>query len=139
MSTNLESRYGSSRRRAQRPASFWITLAVIASVLSIAFVAWVQSDRSTAKPDFKDVSHELTSSDEVSLTFQVVKDPKATSVCAIKALNSERAPVGWTEVTVGPNNAEQGDSTVRQETTKVRVLSEATTVTVDNCWNISQK
>lgn len=136
MTTSLESRYGTKAPRWKPSRSFWVILAVIASVLAIVFVGWVQLNQSSAHPQFKDISHELTSSDEVSLTFEVVKDPEATALCTLKALNEASAPVGWKEVTVGPNSAELGDARVRQQTEVVRVLSEATTVTVDRCQRV---
>lgn len=135
MSSSLDSRYGTANRRQKLPRSFWISLAVIASVIGIAFVGWVQLHQASSSPDFRDISHNLKSDDEVTLTFEVVKDPESTAICALKALNEASAPVGWTEVTIGPNSPEMGDSTVRQQTSTVRVLSTATTVTVDRCWN----
>ncbi|WP_346845086.1 DUF4307 domain-containing protein [uncultured Rothia sp.] len=134
MSDILDSRYGKGPARAKLPRSFWVTLTVLASLLGIAFVWWAQSHQISENPEFKDVSHNLTSNDRVSLTFQVVKAPESTAVCTIKALNEASAPVGWSEVMIGPNTADLGDTTVRQQTAEVRVLSEATTVTVDRCW-----
>lgn len=134
MTSSLESRYGRAASQRKFPRSFWLTVVVIATAIGIAFTWWVQSHRFSASPQFKDISHNLTNNDEVSLTFEVVKAPDATAVCAIKALNEASAPVGWKEVVIGPNTAEQGDTTVRQQTSTVRVLSEATTVTVDHCW-----
>lgn len=134
MSSPLENRYGSRPQRSARSSRFWVMVATLASMVAIAFMAWVQMGQQSLKPEFKDISHRLTSSDEVQLTFEVVKAPDTTAICAIKALNSNRAPVGWKEVEIGPNTAEQGDTRVIQSTEKVRVLGEATTVTVDDCW-----
>jgi len=48
-------------------------------------------------------------------------------------LNSSRVPVGWTEVEIPPNTAEQGNERVSRHSVSLRILSEATTVTVDSC------
>lgn len=133
MSTALDSRYGRQKQRKPLSTRFWVAVAALAAVLAIAFVWWATSSESAAAPEFKDIGHEIISDDEVSLTFQVVKDPEVTAVCAVKALDSNRAPVGWKEVTL--EGSESSDSRVTQLTENIKVLGPATAVTVDSCWS----
>ncbi|MFW0108346.1 DUF4307 domain-containing protein [Rothia sp. P7181] len=136
MTTSLDSRYG--RKPAQRniPTWVWVLLAGCATIISMLFAWWVQSDSSATSPQARDLSHQLTSSDEVSLTFEVLKDPQVKAVCAVKALNSSRAPVGWKEVTIPADTAGESSSRVHVQTVNIRVLSPAVTATVDTCWSM---
>lgn len=138
MTTSLEERYGSTRKAKNLPSAFWVALVSIAALTAAAFLWWVQVGSSQTRPEFKDIGHSILSADRVSLTFEVVKAPQDSAVCAVKALNEARAPVGWTEVSIGPNSPQQGDSRVRQETVTFRVLQEATAVTVDSCWSVPE-
>lgn len=132
MTTHLSDRYGSKPARRPLPRAFWYGLAVLGTVLGILFALWVQSADSR-KPTGRDVGFSLTSKDEVSVTFEVAKHPDDTAICALKALNSAAAPVGWTEVAIGPYRDAQGNG-ISVQTVTLRTLSEATTVTVDSCW-----
>lgn len=128
MSSTLEHRYGAAKEKRTLPRWFWYVVAAVAVIIGTAFVAWAQSD-DAAEPTARDVGFELTSEDEASVTFELVKRPEDSATCALKALNQARAPIGWKEVTVGP----QEESVSIQKVT-LRTLSEATTVTVDSCW-----
>lgn len=132
MTTNLTDRYGTKPARKALPKNFWYILTALAVAIGIAFVYWVQS-ADARKPTARDVGFSLTSASEVSVTFELSKHPDDTATCALKALNSSAAPVGWKEVTVGPYTNEQ-DNGVSVQTVTLRTLSEATTVTVDSCW-----
>ena len=128
MTNTLDRRYGTVRQKKPLPRWFWYAVAAGACIIGIAFVAWVQIDDSD-RPTARDVGYNLISDDEASVTFELSKRPDDTAVCALKALNSARAPVGWKEVTIGPAS----ESVSVQEVT-LRTLSEATTVTVESCW-----
>lgn len=128
MSSALENRYGVAKEKRPLPSWFWYAVAAVAVVLGTAFVAWAQSD-DAAKPVARDVGFSLTSENEGSVTFELVKRPEDTVVCAVKALNQARAPIGWKEHEVGVL-----DESVSVQTVSLRTLSEATTITVDSCW-----
>ncbi|MFW0170405.1 DUF4307 domain-containing protein [Rothia sp. P4278] len=130
--TKLQDRYGTARQRKPLPKGFWYMLSLTAAVIGGAFVLWVQLD-SNDQPTARDVGFTLTSSDEVKLTFEVSKHPEDTAICAVKALNSAGAPVGWKEVAVGPYTDQNGNG-ISVQTVQLRVLGEATTTTVDSCW-----
>ncbi|ORC15411.1 MULTISPECIES: DUF4307 domain-containing protein [Rothia] len=130
--THLSTRYGAKPQRRPLPQYFWYVLTACAVLAGVAFVFWVQSADSD-QPSGRDVGFELTSSDEVQLTFEVSKRAEDTAICAIKALNTAGAPVGWKEVAIGPYADDQGNG-ISVQTVHLRVLGEATTVTVDTCW-----
>lgn len=128
MSATLENRYGVKKEKKSRPRWFWYAVAAVLCAVGIVFVAWVQVD-DASHPTARDSGFDLVSNDEAKITFELVKQPEDSATCAVKALNSNRAPVGWKEVTVGPTS----EKVSVQEVT-LRTLDEATTVTVDSCW-----
>lgn len=130
--TNLQDRYGTAGQRKPLPKGFWYGLSLIAALIGGAFILWVQINAND-QPTARDVGFSLTSSDEVKITFEVSKNPNDTAICAIKALNTAGAPVGWKEIAVGPYADENGNG-ISVQTAQLRVLGEATTVTVDSCW-----
>lgn len=131
---DLSARYGTPRQRTTLPQWFWYGLTLVAVLVGIAFVVWVQSD-SSDDPTGRDVGFTLTSADEVSVTFEVSKRAEDTAVCAVKALNTAGAPVGWKEVAIGPYADDNGNG-ISVQTVQFRVLGEATTATVDSCWKV---
>ena len=131
---DLSARYGTVRQRRTLPQWFWYALALVAVLVGGAFVFWVQAD-SSGEPTGRDVGFTLTSADEVSVTFEVSKRAEDTAVCAVKALNTAGAPVGWKEVAIGPYADENGNG-ISVQTVQFRVLGEATTATVDSCWKV---
>lgn len=133
MSDTLTERYGAKPQRAPLPKIFWIALTLIGVAVAASFGLWVQLSKSD-QPVARDVGFELISADESSGTFEVVKNPADTAVCAVKALDSSRAPVGWKEVTISPTTDTGENSRHSVHTVHVRTLAEATTITVDSCW-----
>lgn len=127
----LVDRYG--QKPARRPLStrFWVVVSLLVAAVSVAWGVWVQSSQSASSPEFKNTGYELTSGNEVSLSFEVVKDPAATAVCAVQALNTAGAPVGWDEVTIGPSEA---GARVTAHTAHLLITSPAHTAVVESCW-----
>lgn len=127
----LVDRYG--QKPARRPLStrFWVFLSAVLIALAIAFGVWVQRSQSAESPEFKNTGYVLTSTDEVTVSFEVVKAPEATAVCAVQALNTASAPVGWDEVIIGP--AENGER-VTAHTAHLLITSPAHTAVVEACW-----
>lgn len=131
-SSDLSHRYGKTTSRRPVPLKLWYGLTALAVLCGLALVVWIQSADS-GKPVGRDVGFELTSADEVQITFEVSKRAEDTAVCAVKALDTAGAPVGWKEVAIGPYANENGHG-ISVQTVHLRVLAEATTVTIDSCW-----
>ena len=132
-SPNMADRYGRSPKpRRTVPTRLWVALAVVVTLLAGAFVFWVQTD-AAARPSARDTGFTLVSHDEVSGEFELSKNPHDTAICSVKALNSSRVPVGWAEVEIPPNTAEQGNERVSRHSVSLFFNDTATTETVDSC------
>ncbi len=85
---------------------------------------------------FKDLGYSTVDATVTEVDFQVVKYPAATAKCAVKALDSKFAVVGWKVVEVGPNEPKDGADGGRTTVQRVmlRTESEAVSGVVDNCW-----
>ena len=72
----------------------------------------------------------MTRRRDVSNSLKTHKTPRFVR---LRRLILPRVAVGWADVEIGPNSAEQGNTRVTQHSANLRILSEATTVTVDSC------
>lgn len=134
VSDSLDSRYGRTSQRPPLPRWVWVALAAAGIVLAIFFGIWVQRDQFDAAPEFKDTGHQILNADQVAISFEVVKAPDSTAVCAVKALNDAGAPVGWKEITIPASSATAGGTQVMEVRESFRTTETANAVTVDNCW-----
>lgn len=124
-------RYGEKRARKPTPARFWIIITAVVVTLAVAWGIWVQTTQDASNPEFQNTGYDLMSSNEVTVSFEVVKKPDATAVCALKAMNASGAPVGWKEVTIGPRD---DNAQVTARTEHLFITSAAHTAVVDSCW-----
>ncbi|QRZ61236.1 DUF4307 domain-containing protein [Rothia sp. ZJ932] len=129
----LSDRYGQKSARKPLPTRFWAILSAVLIAGAVVWGIWVQTAQSAAAPEFKNTGYELTSGDEVSVSFEIVKDPSTTAVCTLQALNTASAPVGWDEVTIGPS--ENGER-VTAHTAHLFITSPAHTAVVEACWSL---
>jgi len=132
--TSLANRYGAPKRTFSRRAK--ISIAVVVSVLALAFVAWLGLGRGPAAVDNKVVGYSVTDATQTLVDFQVTKDPADTAQCAVKALGESFAVVGWDVVTIGPNGPDAGSNQGRTtaQRASVRTESAAVSAVVDSCW-----
>lgn len=129
----LSQRYGRSNTpRRYVSTRTWVYLALAVTVLAGMFVLWIQVD-AASRPSARDTGFTLISANEVTGEFELSKNPQDTAICSVKALNSSRVPVGWVEVEIGPNSPQQGAERVTRHSVNLRVLSAATTVTIESC------
>ncbi|WP_400159298.1 DUF4307 domain-containing protein [Arthrobacter sp. BPSS-3] len=111
-------------------------LLIAALAVAVAFLAWVATSAATGSVSFKDIGYSTPDATLAQLDFQVTKNPDSTAACAVKALDSKFAVVGWKVVTIGPNDASAGTDgghTTAQRVT-LRTESQAVSAVVDNCW-----
>ncbi|MGG5171960.1 DUF4307 domain-containing protein [Pseudarthrobacter sp. J1738] len=139
--TSLANRYGSPKRGlAGLTAKSRKFIIMIAVILGVLFMAWVATSSAVAPVSSKDISYTANDPTQTEVEFQVTKDPQATAQCAIKALDSSFAVVGWKVVELGPNGTDVGSDGGRTTITRVGVRTESPAVSgvVDQCW-ISNK
>ena len=86
---------------------------------------------------FKDIGFSTTDATQAEIDFQVTREPGTAVKCAVKALDSKFAVVGWKVVDIPPGEAggttADGGRTVSQ---RVAVRTESLSVSgvVDSCW-----
>ncbi|GAA2133457.1 MULTISPECIES: DUF4307 domain-containing protein [Arthrobacter] len=132
--TSLANRYGGQKRALTRKGKRNILIAVLA--VGIAFLAWVTTSAATTSVSFKDIGYSTTDATLTEVDFQVTKDPAADAKCAVKAMDSKFAIVGWKVVDIGPNPTDAGTDGghTTGHSTQLRTESQAVSAVVDNCW-----
>ncbi|MGN7198762.1 DUF4307 domain-containing protein [Arthrobacter sp. SAFR-044] len=132
--TSLANRYGAKKRRlSPRAARAAVGVALVAG---IGFLAWVTTSNSLSGVTFKDVGYSTTDATLAEVDFQVTREPANPVKCAVKALDSKFAVVGWKVVDVPPSAADgtpDGGRTVAQRVT-LRTESASVSGVVDSCW-----
>jgi hypothetical protein len=103
-----EGRYGPVRRSPDRRT--FVGAAVAAVLLAVGWFAYVAFGPGDTGVHSLDIGYQVVDDTQVRVTFEVQKDPSATAVCTVRALNVGFAEVGRTDVRVGP--AKDGAVTV---------------------------
>ncbi|MBU8866766.1 DUF4307 domain-containing protein [Paenarthrobacter aromaticivorans] len=133
-SNSLANRYGGKKRGLTRTSKR--NIVIVALVLGIVFAAWVATSSAQAPVTFKDIGYSTVDGTQAEVDYQVTKYPGATAKCAVKAMDSKFAVVGWKVVEIGPNepkdSADGGNTTAQR--TVLRTESPAVAGVVDNCW-----
>lgn len=126
---DLDARYGrdpGSRRRVR-------IIAIVAAVaLAAALGAWLWWGgllEPKAHIQSQDMAFELTAPDSVNVTWRLTVTPGTPASCAVQALNSSFAIVGWRIVDIPP-----GEVTDRVLTADVRTAEPAVTGLIYRCW-----
>ncbi|MDP9986790.1 DUF4307 domain-containing protein [Arthrobacter sp. FW306-05-C] len=132
--TSLANRYGAKKRRLS-PKAARAAIAV-AMAAGIGFLAWVTTSNSLSGVTYKDVGYSTTDATLAEVDFQVTREPGNPVKCAVKALDSKFAVVGWKVVDIPPSAADgtaDGGRTVAQRVT-LRTESASVSGVVDSCW-----
>ena len=113
-------------------------LLAIAAVLSVSWVLWAVMGGNTGVSQ-KLLSYNVVDGTMTTVDLALTKDPAATAQCAIKAMNSTYAVVGWKVITVGPNGKDAGSENGRTTTVRgeLRTDSLAVTGVVEKCWIVN--
>jgi hypothetical protein len=132
--TSLANRYGGQKRALTRKGKRNILLAALA--VGIALLAWVSTSAATSSVSFKDIGYSTRDATLTEIDFQVTKDPAADAKCAVKAMDSKFAIVGWKVVDIGPNGTDAGTDGghTTGHSTQLRTESQAVSAVVDSCW-----
>jgi hypothetical protein len=108
----------------------------VALAAGIGFLAWVTTSNTLSGVTFKDVGYSTPDATLAEVDFQVTREPANPVKCAVKALDSKFAVVGWKVVDIPPTVADgtpDGGRTVAQRVT-LRTESESVSGVVDSCW-----
>lgn len=110
-------------------------LLVVAAVLSLSWVLWVTLGGNTGVSQ-KLISYNVIDSTMTTVDVAVTKSPEATAKCAIKAMNSTYAVVGWNVITIGPNSKDAGSENGRTTIVRGEMRTDSLSVTgvVESCW-----
>ncbi|MDJ0312425.1 DUF4307 domain-containing protein [Arthrobacter sp. H35-D1] len=113
-------------------------LLAVAAVLSVSWVLWATLGGNTGISQ-KLVSYNVIDGTMTTVDLAVTKAPDSTARCAIKAMNSTYAVVGWNVITIGPNSVDEGSGNGRTTTVRgeLRTDSLAVTGVVENCWIVA--
>jgi hypothetical protein len=132
--TSLANRYGSQKHPLSRQAKRAIGIAALAA--GIGFLAWVSTSSATSGVTFKDIGFSITDATQAEADFQVTREPGVAVKCAVKAMDSKFAVVGWKVVDIPAGETEPGADGGRTVAQRVTLRTESLSVTavVDSCW-----
>jgi hypothetical protein len=84
----------------------------------------------------KDIGFSVTDATRTEVDFQVTREPGTAVKCAVKALDSKFAVVGWKVVDIPPDANEGGADNGRTISQRVVLQTESLSVSglVDSCW-----
>ncbi|MBT2530826.1 DUF4307 domain-containing protein [Arthrobacter sp. ISL-48] len=133
-STSLANRYGGQKRRLSGKAKRAIGIGALAA--GIGFMAWVSTSSATGGVTSKDIGFSVTDATQTEVDFQVTRDPGVAVKCAVKALDSKFAIVGWKVVDLPPEEADGTADNGRTISRRVVLQTESLAVSglVDSCW-----
>lgn len=131
--TSVVNRYGTPKRRlSKKVRNIWL---IVAAVLSVSWVLWSVTGSNTGINN-RLLSYNVVDSTMTTVELTVTKDPDATARCALKAMNSNYAVVGWNVITIDPNATDAGSENGRTTVVRgeLRTDSPAVTGVVEDCW-----
>ena len=126
----LDARYGRSRSSVNYTR--WIGI-VTAAAFTIVFVAWAIWGGLVEAPNAQftavDAKHSIVDDTTVEVTWEFTTPPGTPARCAVQALNSTFAIVGWKEVDVPASTRIN-----RVLTERVLTTERAVTGLIYRCW-----
>lgn len=126
----LESRYGSGQRRSfDRRFAYGIAGALVLAALGFFFFSGWQS---TSQVSWQDIGYTKQSDRVLNVKFEVTAPEGASVSCAVEALNSAKATIGWKIVEIPPS-----DRITHTITTSVVVTNTPVAATARECWIVS--
>jgi len=127
--TALDARYGRTVKDKRRTRLFAYIAAGGFAVVLGAWLFWGGVIDGLDTIDAQNVGHTVISESEVEVTWQMTAVPGESTQCAVQALNSQFAIVGWKIVDV-PASSERTQSI----TEIVRTSEQSVTGLIYRCW-----
>lgn len=123
----LEDRYGTGRRRRFDRRFAWVVAAalVAAGIGFLLFSGWHE----TSRVEWQDIGFTKRGELAVDVKYHVSGPPDASVACAVEALNTSKATVGWKVVTLPPS-----EDRSQILTTDLVLTTPATAASVRECW-----
>jgi hypothetical protein len=91
-------------------------------------VVWAGLGQARADVRWTDLGYQVIDNSRVTVTYDVGKDPGATAVCSLRALDRFKSAVGIARVTIGP-----APQRVTRRTDEIRTSALAVTGIVQEC------
>ncbi len=127
--TDLDARYGRTASSAKRTRRMAIGAGILFVLVFGAWLWWGGLLGAPAQFEARDLSHEIVSPSEVSVTWQFTVEPGTPAKCALQALNAQYSIVGWLVVGVPAS-----EDRIRQLTETVRTAEPAVNGLIYRCW-----
>ena len=127
--TDLDARYGRTRSSKYRTRVVVVASALAFAVVFVAWLVWGGLLGAPAQFQAVDTAHKIVDSETVDVTWQFTVEPGTDARCAVQALNSTFAIVGWKVVDVPASSVRTRDFTERLLTTEPAV-----TGLIYRCW-----
>ena len=127
--TDLDARYGRTRSASRRTRVVVIASALAFVAVFAAWLLWAGILGAPAQFQAEDTAHSIVGDSAVDVTWQFTVEPGADARCAVQALNSTFAIVGWKVVDVPASTQRTRDLTQRVLTTEPAV-----TGLIYRCW-----
>ena len=127
--TDLDARYGRTRSASRRTRVVIIASALAFAVVFAAWLLWAGVLGAPAQFQAEDTAHSIVDDSTVDVTWQFTVEPGTDARCAVQALNSTFAIVGWKVVDVPASAVRPRDLTERLLTTEPAV-----TGLIYRCW-----
>jgi hypothetical protein len=98
------------------------------ALVGLAWVVWAGLGQAQADVRWTDLGYDVIDDTRVSVTYDIGKDPSATAVCTLQALDVHKSTVGLAQVTIGPT-----ERRVTRRTDRLRTSALAVTGVVRDC------
>lgn len=127
----LEDRYGRGKKRRVDRRFAWISgiVLVTAGVAFLAFSGWESANQVQAQ----DIVFDKTGEFSGTMKFEVSAPPNTPVACVVEALNTSKAPVGWSVVELPVT-----DNRITTVSAPVRTTGPATAAYAKECWIIER-
>ncbi|MGX5682551.1 DUF4307 domain-containing protein [Schumannella luteola] len=125
----LAARYGRTPRAARRTRLVIVLAAIAFAVVFALWLWWAGLLGTSAQLEVKDTGHQVVDDSTVTVDWQFSVEPGTPARCAVQALNSAFAIVGWVVVDVPAS-----DARTRDFTQDVRTTERAVTGLIYRCW-----
>jgi hypothetical protein len=118
-------RYGTPSQGRRRAV---VAVSALLAAAGLAWVVWAGLGQADADVRWTDLGFRIVDDSRVTVTYNVGKDPAATAVCELRALDRTKSTVGIARVTIGP-----APERVTRRTDEVRTSALAVTGIVQDC------